>query len=73
MFDSSIKFQVPHVQVQKGHTDCGLFAIGFAVALAFGDNPETCKFDQSKMRSHLHACFEKCCISEFLKLLNKLQ
>ena len=65
MFDSSIKFQLPQVQVQEGRKDCGLFAIGFAVALALGDNPETCTFDQSKMRSHLHACFEKHCISEF--------
>ena len=65
VFDSSIKFQLPKVQMQKGHTECGLFAIVFAIALAFGDNPEACKFDQSKMQSHLCACFEKHNISKF--------
>ena len=65
VFGSSIKFQLPQVQMQKERTECGLFVIAFAVALAFGDNPVTCKFDQSKMRSHLHACFEKHCISKF--------
>ena len=33
--DSSVKFQLPQVQVQKGCKDCGLFAIGFVVALAY--------------------------------------
>ena len=65
VFDSSIKFQLPKVQMQEGHTKCGLFAIAFAVTLAFGNNPEACKFDQSKMRSHLHTCFKEHCISKF--------
>ena len=65
VFDSAVKFQLPKVQVQEGLTECGLFAIAFAVTLAFGDNPEACIFDQSRMRPHLHACFEKQCISKF--------
>ena len=64
-FDSVIKFQLAKVQMQEGHIECGLFAIVFAVTLAFGDNPEACKFDQTKTRSHLHTCFEEYCISKF--------
>ena len=64
VFDSVIKFQLPKVQVQEGLTECGLFAMVFAVTLVFGDNSEACKFDQSRMRSHLHTCFEEHCISK---------
>ena len=33
--------------------DCGLFAIAFAIALAYEEQPGHCLFDQNKMRQHL--------------------
>ena len=51
--------ELPYVQQQKGITDCGLFAIAFAVHLAFGDDVSKLTFDQSQMRQHLVRCFQK--------------
>jgi len=32
--------------------DCGLFAIAFATALAYGEQPGHCPFNQNKVRQH---------------------
>ena len=42
--------------LQSGYTDCGLFAIAYAVEIAHGYDPASVIFDQSKMRNHLHHC-----------------
>lgn len=42
---------------QLGTYDCGLFSVAFATAAAFGRDPDTCRFDQTKMRKHLYKCF----------------
>lgn len=51
--------QTPYVQQQRGGSDCGLFAIAFAVHLAFGDNLSTLQFDKALMRRHLLKCFQQ--------------
>ncbi|CAH1248769.1 Hypp8399 [Branchiostoma lanceolatum] len=43
-------------QRQVGSSDCGLFAIANAVALAEGQCPTDVEFDQLKMRDHLDKC-----------------
>jgi len=50
---------IPKAQTQKGGTDCGLFAIANMTALAHGVDPLLVHFDQSKMRVHFIARFEK--------------
>ena len=47
------------MQHQAGGSDCGLFAIAFAVALCFGLNPSKLIFEQSKMRDHLLHCLKE--------------
>ena len=47
--------QVPSVQVQKGTTDCGCFAVAFCVSLLYGDNPTSLVYSQKKMREHIIA------------------
>ena len=42
--------QIMH-QEQRGVTDCGLFAIAYAVELAYGCDPATIVYDQSSMRN----------------------
>ena len=44
--------------MQNGTSDCGLYAIAFATAIAFGDDPASCLFDAQKMRQHLYYCLE---------------
>ena len=46
-------------QKQKGGADCGLFAIAFATAIAFGKQPGKIKFVQEELRSHLVTCLNK--------------
>jgi hypothetical protein len=52
------------VQQQEGGTDCGLFAIAFAVAWAFGEDLGR-RFDQKSMRNHLAKCFRVGHITSF--------
>ena len=46
-------------QKQVGGADCGLFAIAFATAIAFGKPPNKLKLVQQELRSHLVSCFNK--------------
>ena len=42
-----------------GMKDCGLYAIAFATALAFGQNPSKLTFHQKSMQSHFVTCLEQ--------------
>jgi len=44
------------VTKQTGSYDCGLFAIAYATALAYGHDPATHHYCQEKMRPHLRKC-----------------
>lgn len=57
--DSSLDITVVLQQRQIGTSDCGLFCIANAVALANGIDPSTVSWDQDRMREHLHNCFEQ--------------
>lgn len=43
-------------QKQKGLNDCGIFAIAYATAIAFGAQPEKQNMTQDVMRAHLVNC-----------------
>ena len=45
--------KVPSVQVQKGTSDCGCYAIAFCVSLLYGDDPATLMYNQKKMREQI--------------------
>ena len=60
-----VKFHMIPVQRQVKGTECGVFAIAFAVALSFGLNPTKLIFDQSKMRTHLITCLSQKQFSNF--------
>ena len=61
----AIHLKFMSVQMQAGGYDCGLFAVAFAVALAFGNPPGQFHFEQQKMRHHLWKCFENRKINMF--------
>ena len=60
-------FVIQHVDVQRqnGASDCGLFALAFAVALCNGQYPHEYKYNQDRMRHHLIECLEKQCMTPF--------
>ncbi len=62
---SSFRLRHVNVQMQNGASDCGLFAIAFAVSLCRGKDPHVCSYDQSQMRHHLYQCLEKGVMMEF--------
>ena len=47
------------VSQQAGSSDCGVFAIAVATALAFGTDPSDLMFHQAEMREHLAQCLDK--------------
>ena len=53
----SASVKVIKSQKQVGGTDCGLFAIATATALAYGTDPTSITFIQAAMQSHLVQCF----------------
>ena len=57
--DGSLNITVVLQQRQIGSSDCGLFCIANAVAVANGIDPSTVVWDQDRMRDHLHDCFER--------------
>ena len=61
----NIKFTIIPVQRQAGGTECGLFAIAFAVALGLGFNPTKLLFKQESMRGYLIDCLTKQEFSNF--------
>ena len=64
---SQKSFTIEHVDVQRqiGTSDCGLFAIAFAVALCYGHDPHMYKYIQDSMRHHLIDCFNKHSMAPF--------
>ena len=46
--------------------DCGLFAVAFAVALAFGNSPVQFHFEQQKIQQQLWKCFQNRKMNMFL-------
>ena len=65
LFPCSSSIELVKINRQTGGKDCGLYAIAVSTALAFHHDPSAIKFDQSSMRPHLVACFEKKVFSPF--------
>ena len=65
LFPNKLSIKVAHCQKQRGSSDCGLFAIAFATAVAFGINPSQLKLKQEALRAHLVNCFNKKHLSPF--------
>ena len=54
-------------------SDCGLFAIAFAMAICGGQRPEELMFDAKIMRQHLLQCLENRVITQFPAKKRKCQ
>uniref|UniRef100_A0A1X7TP91 Ubiquitin-like protease family profile domain-containing protein n=1 Tax=Amphimedon queenslandica TaxID=400682 RepID=A0A1X7TP91_AMPQE len=51
-----VKVNCVPVKKQSGSSDCGLYAIANATALANGIDPQSCVYRQNEMRQHLIQC-----------------
>ena len=51
-----LQVQVVRVQQQQGTSDCGVYAVAYAVDIALGLDPVQVKYDQKLMRGHLRRC-----------------
>ena len=71
--EKEVRLKMMDVQKQSGGYDCGLFAIGFATALASGIPPGQCTFKQELMRKHLYACLGNSHVSMFPSLKPRRQ
>jgi len=58
-----VKF--PTVQQQPNYSDCGVFAIAFAISLLFDIKPDKVKYEHKLMRSHLIKILETNIIEHF--------
>ena len=65
----SLHFQA--VQVQRGSTDCGIFAIAFVTSLCYGEDPVQTNYVQHELRSHLLNCLERRHLTTFLRQSQK--
>ena len=50
--------QVFCIYMQNGSSDCGLYAVVFAISIAFGEDPTTLRFQPESMRQHLFKCLQ---------------
>ena len=57
--NGQLKLNILNLQKQRGGSDCGLFAVAVATALAFGVDPTAVNFQQNEMRGHLSNCFQE--------------
>ena len=62
---NQISVVMVNCQRQMGSSDCGLFAVAFATALAQGLKPENFTFIQGDMRKHLYNCLSSGKLSMF--------
>ncbi|KAL3886858.1 hypothetical protein ACJMK2_026820 [Sinanodonta woodiana] len=60
-----IKVEMPQFQKQETLSDCGVFSIAAAWALAEGSDPSVIKFDVKNMRPHLFHCLQTKTMKEF--------
>ena len=56
---SHIQANFVNVNHQSGSSDCGVFAVAFAVSFCYGLQPAKFCYDQNNMRSHLIHCLER--------------
>ena len=58
-----------HYQCHKqlGNTDCGVFAIAYAIDVVSGNEPHKIRYDQNRMREHLKHCLESGKLTPFPK------
>ena len=55
----SLKVNISNTITQSGSNDCGVYAAAYATSLAFGHDPCSFVYDQSRLRKHFLQCLEQ--------------
>ena len=63
--NTNIEVKIMTISRQTGSSECGLYAIAIATAIAFALDPASFVFRQEDMRAHIVECFEKGKMSHF--------
>lgn len=63
LFGEESNVEMEHGPMQKGGSDCGVFAIATVTSLAYGCKPV--HFTQEQMRVHVVQCFENLSLTLF--------
>lgn len=66
-----LAYHVVSCQKQKNTSDCGIFAIAFALSLALGQNPFRITYDPIKLRPHYIECLKNNELTEFPIISNR--
>ena len=69
--DLEICLHFEDVQVQRGSSDCGLFALAFATSLCHGEDPGQLNYVQHELREHLLVCLQNRTITPFPRRIRK--
>ena len=62
---NTIKIKLVNVALQKGSTDCGLYAITMMTSIAHKEDPAYVIYDQQELRTHLKDSFDRGFINKF--------
>ena len=54
---AEITIRFMNMKKQQGSYNCGIYAIAYATALVYGQDPASYQSKQEKMRPHLKSCF----------------
>ena len=68
-----IELQIVPAQQQENTSDCGIFAIAFAIEICLGNPVESVSFEQCEMRAHLFRCLINHKFTKFPSTKKKVQ
>ncbi len=66
LIDSDISISKAWVIAQDGYADCGLFSLGYMIAIAEGINPANIHFNQFLMRTHFNDNINSIFFNQFI-------
>ena len=64
----NLNINLKPVQQQTNGTNCGIFAIAYALSIVHGIDPTTIRFEEKRMRKHLVTCMEQKKLTPFPRL-----
>lgn len=61
----AITVEMPSTQKQTNGSDCGLYALAFAMTIVDGGDPGATFYDRTQLRAHLRRCLQEGVMTKF--------